>query len=307
MDHSQSLFFTPRTPYGTRMPKGTPWQNHMRASENRGTMPNPAPGASFRLAGQKNQNIPPAAGGQGVKPQPLAQAPASFDPNAKLYRVTGDPKTGVPAKFDLVDPKDIKAKNATIWINGMANDPQHAAELGLFHTGKSDFYMIHNPTHGAADLGECAVQKLGLRTKVADSTRDLLRHFDLPSATVTAHSQGTMIVNSALGDLRKEGKDMRGLTLNYHGAAANSLLSRALAQRIGAHVNEFTGHALDPVHNIVGMNTLNPLRIAGSVLAAPLLFNKDRDVSPHSKPDGQAKRLGPVFQSPLFHPLLPRH
>jgi hypothetical protein len=157
------------------------------------------------------------------------------------------------------------------------------------------------------DLGESTLQKLGLRTKVANSTRDLLRHFDLPTANVTSHSQGTMIANSALGDLRKEGKDMRGLQMNYHGAAANSLLSRALAHRIGAQVNEFTGHALDPVHNIVGMNTLNPLRIAGSVLAAPLVFSEDRNLSPHSKPDGQAKRLGPVFQSRLFHPLLPRH
>jgi hypothetical protein len=40
----------------------------------------------------------------------------------------------------------------------------------------------------------------------------------------------------------------------------------------------FTEYALDAVHHIVGMNTLNPLRIAGSVLAAPLLFSKDRDV-----------------------------
>lgn len=265
------------------------------------------PSESFRLAFQQQQNAAAAPRRRAQGSPPPAPAKVPFDPSAKLYRVTGDPKTGVPTSKALVNPKDIKAKNATIWINGMANDPQRAAELGLFHTGKPDFYMIHNPTHGAEDLAECAVQKLGLRTKVADSTRDLLRHFDLPTANVTAHSQGTMIANSALGDLRKEGKDMRGLQMNYHGAAANSLLSRALAHRIGAQVNEFTGHALDPVHNIVGMNTLNPLRMAGSVLAAPLVFSKDRDLSPHSKPDGQAKRLGPVFQSRLFHPWLPRH
>lgn len=277
----------------------------------------PATGPKLSASGRKSLGLGPApaqAPNQArtarpqQQPQPDAAKPEKWDPNAKLYRVTGDPKSGVPAKYDLVNPKDIKAKNATIWINGMANDPQHAAELGLFHTGKGEFYMIHNPTHGGlADIGESSLQKLGLRTKVANSTRDLLRHFDLPSANVTAHSQGTMIVNSALGDLRKEGKNMKGMTMNYHGAAANSLLSRALAHRVGAKVNEFTGHALDPVHNIVGMNTLNPLRIAGSLLATPLLFNKDRDKSPHSKPDGQARKLGPIFQTKLFHPFLPRH
>lgn len=277
---------------------------------------------SFLRFRQPPKNLQPAASGgrQGAAPavQPRKQTEQvqsqgqqqkqPWDPNAKLYRVTGDPKTGKANKPELVNPKDIRAKNATIWINGMANDEKRAAELGLFHTGKGEFYMIHNPTHGGIrDIGESSLQKLGLRTKVANSTRDLLRNFDLPSANVTAHSQGTMIVNSALGDLRKEGKNMKGMTMNYHGAAANSFLSRALAHRVGAKVNEFTGHALDPVHNIVGMNTLNPLRIAGSLLAAPLLFNKDRDKSPHSKPDGQAKKLGPIFQSKLFHPFLPRH
>jgi len=219
--------------------------------------------------------------------------------------VTGDPVTG-EGKAVPVDTKDINPKNAHIWINGMTNNVDQARKLGLFHTGKLKFYMIHNPTGGmAGDLGESTLQKLGLRTKVANSTRDLLRHFDLPTAIVTAHSQGSMIMNSALGDLHREGKNMKGLNLNYHGAAANSFISAALAHRIGARIKNFEVHALDAVHNIVGMNTLNPLRIAGSVLAAPLMFNNDQEKSTHSKPNGQAKKLGPIFQSPLFNPLVP--
>jgi hypothetical protein len=263
------------------------------------------PSESFKLAYRQKQNAAAAPRGQVRGTQPPAPARAKFDPNARLYRVTIDPKTKVVTHTEI-SPKDIQKKNAHIWINGIANEPDKAAKLGGYHTGKKEFYMIHNPTGGMlGDLGESTLQKLGLRTKVANSTRDLLRHFDLPSANVTAHSQGTMILNSALGDLRKEGKDMRGMNLNYHGAAANNLLSAGLAHRVGAHIQNFQGHALDPVHNIVGMNTLNPLRIVGSVLAAPLLFNSDPDKSSHTKPDGQAKKLGPIFQSDLFNPLFP--
>lgn len=229
-----------------------------------------------------------------------------WDPNATVWLVTGDPNDLDSAKITPVRVQDIDPKNATIWLNGMANDAQSAAELGLNHTGKGSFYMIHNPSNGGlSDFGESAVQKLGIPTKVAKSTRDLLRHFDLPTANVVAHSQGSLIANDALEDLRKEGKDMRGMKVKYHGAAANVLKSKMLADSIGAEMEEFRGHALDPVHNIVGMNTMNPLRIAGSLVAAPLLFNSDREKSPHTLKPGDAKKLSPVFNRPVFHPLVP--
>jgi hypothetical protein len=266
----------------------------------------PPTGPRLSASGRRSLGLAPAQAAPAQKQRTQAQPEKPWDPNAKLYRVTVDPKTGKPNKPELISHKDIKAKNATIFINGIANDPKDAAELGAYHTKKPEFYMIHNPTNGMIkDLGESAVQKLGFRTKVANSTRGLLRPFDLPTANLVAHSQGTMIMNSALGDLRKEGKDMKGMNLHYHGAAANSFVSAALAHRIGAHIPEFRGHPLDPVHNIIGMNAINPLRIVGSVLGAGLMFSKDRDKSSHSKPDGDAKRLGPIFQTPLFHPGLP--
>jgi RHS repeat-associated protein len=230
-----------------------------------------------------------------------------WNPAAQLYKVKCDPKTGevLEKKSVTTSAKDNSIKNATIWLNGMANNSAKAAELGWFHKGKSEFYMIHNPSNGGInDVGECAPQRLGFETKVASTTRDLLGQFNLGSANVTSHSQGTMILNKALSGLRQEGKDMRGMHLNYDGAAANILTSKFLAHRIGAKIDRFEGHALDPVHNIVGMNTLNPLRIAGSLIASPMLF-MDRDTSPHSKRVGQAKNLSPFFQSKLFHPIAP--
>ena len=228
-----------------------------------------------------------------------------WNPNARLFKVTGDPKTGKWTSKVQVSAKEIQKKNATIWVNGMANNEDNAAELGLFHTGKSEFYMIHNPTNGGPnDIGECCVQGAQFQTKVATSTGEILKQFDLKTANITSHSQGTMILNKALKGLRKEGIDMKGMHLNYDGAAANVLASKMLAHRIGANIDRFEGHALDPVHNIVGMNTVNPLRIAGSLIASPLLF-KDRDTSPHSKRPEQAGNLSPIFQSWIFHPLTP--
>lgn len=114
-----------------------------------------------------------------------------------------------------------------------------------------------------------------------------------------------MILNSALEDLHKEGKDMKGMNLNYHGAAANSVLSAILAHRIGANKPHFDGHALDPVHNIIGMNTANPARIVGSLVAAPLVFSSDPNLSPHTYQNGHATKLPKLFQSKLFNALDP--
>jgi RHS repeat-associated protein len=209
-----------------------------------------------------------------------------WNPAAQLYKVTGDPKTGKVRKIIPISlsAKEVKNINAEIWINGMINNQDDAASLGLGHTGKSEFYMIHNPTNGGGSdlIEECAPQRLGFQSKVASTTRDILREFDLNSAHVTAHSQGTMILNKALRGLRDEKKNMVGMRLDYDGAAANVIGTKILAHQIGATIGRFEGHALDPVHNIIGMNTINPLRIAGSLIASPLLF-KDRDTSPHSK------------------------
>jgi len=228
----------------------------------------------------------------------------NWDPAAKLYRVKYNPKDPENSAVVPVTPKEIKAKNARIWINGMYNTKDDAVRLGVNHTGSNEFYMIHNPSDGPLnDFGECCVQKLGIKTTVASTTTDILRNFDLKTANIVAHSQGTMILNKSLQTLHKEGVEMKGMKLSYHGAAANVLRSRMFANKVGAEIVENDGHPLDAVHNIVGMNTVNPLRIAGSVIAAPLLFKNDR-ISPHTNKGG-GKDLPKVFNSPLFHQILP--
>jgi hypothetical protein len=75
-------------------------------------------------------------------------------------------------------------KNATVFINGMDNDPQSAAQLGLNHTGKSQFYMVYNPTNGGLSdfLQRCIPERLGVNLTVDKTAAELLKRFDLPRA-----------------------------------------------------------------------------------------------------------------------------
>jgi RHS repeat-associated protein len=103
------------------------------------------------------------------------EAKQKVSSEAKLYHVHFDKKIKNPTwrdvQFDEPDPSEINKVNAKIWINGMANKEQPAAELGFLHTGWKDFYMIHNPTQGGPkDFGECVWNSFHLPSKVVKST-----------------------------------------------------------------------------------------------------------------------------------------
>ena len=222
-----------------------------------------------------------------------------FHPEARLYRVNYDPKDPKKTSYKEVSARDIKKKNALIWVNGMNNDRDNAGRLGANHTGSNKFYMIHNPSNGGlADFGECFVEKLGFNTKVATTTAEILRNFDLKTAKIVAHSQGTMILSDALRQLNQEGVGMAGMRTELDGSAAHTpRLSRFLTS-VGAEKPIVTGHALDPVHNIVGMNSISPARIVGSTVAVPLVF-MNPNLSSHTTKEG-GKDLPEVFHSRIF-------
>lgn len=72
-----------------------------------------------------------------------------------------------------------------------------------------------------------------------------------------------------------------GLTLRYYGAAANRWVAKDLVRAVNAVWGGMQNHWFDAVGNIIGVNTLNPLKWIGSLLASPLLFFSS--VSPHSQ------------------------
>jgi hypothetical protein len=163
--------------------------------------------------------------------------------------------------------------------------------------------MIHNPTNGfASDAAECIPQRLGLLTKVASTTAEILSKFDLPTARIVAHSQGTMILNNSLRRLDQQGKDMRGLRVEVDGAAAQTWRMGRFLEGVGAQRLQVYGNPFDPVHNVIGLNTLNPLRIVGSIIATPLLFSKE-SISPHTNKEGF--HIPHWLRSTILHPLMP--
>jgi RHS repeat-associated protein len=214
----------------------------------------------------------------------------NWDPNSKLYKVTKNSKDPEKPSIVEVSARDIKRKNATIWMNGMNNDRDAAAQLGLNHTGEDEFYMVHNPSNGApSDLfNECTKNKLRLETEVVNSAAEILKEFDLNTAKITAHSQGTMILQQAMQKLDASGVDMAGATVQLDGAAAHIPGKNGFGAELksyGANMLPPRGSPFDAVHNIVGGNTKNPAKLIGSLIAAPLLFT-NQNLSPHSTVEG---------------------
>lgn len=207
---------------------------------------------------------------------------------ARLYHVTLDAKTREPKIELITNFKSISGKGANIWINGMANTKDKAADLGGIHTKLTNFYMIHNPSNGAmSDFScECTLQRVGLKLNVDRTSAELLAKFNLEKSTVYAHSQGTMILNMSIKSLHEQGVSMNGMKTIYHGSAANYFQSKRVNKCVGAFLVDFDGHPLDAVHNIVGLNTKNPLRIGGSIIASPLLFVGGKNWSPHTTDNG---------------------
>ena len=214
-----------------------------------------------------------------------------FHPEAKLYFVNADPYDPKKAIYTEVTSANTgKIKNATVFVNGMANDLNSAAELGLNHTGKKAFYMIYNPSQGFSDFLEAVPERLGLPLTVDNTTRRILaRSFDLPTSSIYAHSQGTLITNNALEDITRAGINTRGMKLYYDGSAANHSKTGEIANAAGATIERFEGNPYDFVHNVIGLNTRNPYRITGSTLLGfPAMFSDVRNASPHGLQGGGA-------------------
>lgn len=144
--------------------------------------------------------------------------------------------------------------------------------------GRDDVY---NPSHGfIADLTESFLMKITGTSSLGNQLAGVLQNYSGLTAIV-AHSQGSLIVSNALGVLAQSGfRFASQVSITYYGSAANVIVGRGLAQSVGANLN-VVNHALDAVGNIVGFNTLNPIKFVGSILASPTMFMGSA-VSPHS-------------------------
>ena len=184
-------------------------------------------------------------------------------------------------------------------VNGMQNAKNRAVNLMPAHVEHAfgsqirEFTLFHNPTTGVlGDLWESAKDKLSATTPMAEHLAAVLDDSQKAKHKVNwvAHSQGAVAFVQAVNHHNK----MKGTSLNhhkiqFHGGANNAWQTNKILSKAGiGKYGEDNNHPFDLVPNIIGLNTLNPIKIIGSTIAAPALsdsgpFKKLK--SPHTLPN----------------------
>ena len=175
-------------------------------------------------------------------------------------------------------------------INGMLNQPGYAAWLMSQHVekefgeGVDKFTLFYNPTKGAfADGLESLRDKLGFTTEVAKQFSEVLKQSQNSGRQVdwVAHSQGGIIFSEAV---RVSQSDLSNNSVAFHSGANNQWVTNSIMEGAGVRVIGYRDHPFDPVPNIAGFNTLNPVKLIGSVFALPFVIWGGPEQSPHTLP-----------------------
>jgi hypothetical protein len=108
-----------------------------------------------------------------------------------------------------------------------------------------------------------------------------------------AHSQGGVIFSEAV---RFNGGNLSKNSVVFHAGANNQLMTNFILDK--ANINEqypgqtttYLNSPWDLVPNIVGLNTLNPIKITGSLLVVPSVIFGDPLSSPHTLPPAKPNK-----------------
>lgn len=200
-------------------------------------------------------------------------------------------------------------------VNGQSNNLAKASWLMGSHLeyefkNLSEYTLFHNPSIGGiGDTWESLRDKLGITTPVTKKFAEVLEATQKAGNETSwvAHSQGGAIfaegvrylLNShssyALNKLRFNGirHPERGELLNkqsvaFHANANNNFRSKPLFERAGVRVLAIRANDYDMVPNIIGMNTLSPRKLVGSLIYSNHVFNGSVMQSPHTLMQDQA-------------------
>src|SRR5262249_51810671 len=131
--------------------------------------------------------------------------------------------------------------------------------------------------------------KLGFTTAIAKQFAAVLQDVQASGreTQLFAYSQGGAITASAVGYLNATGGgSLSNISVLCNGCANNRMVSASIFASAGISSVRYDPGAsfrngFDAVANIVGLNTLNPIRLIGSLLAIPLLFGPN-STNPHA-------------------------
>jgi RHS repeat-associated protein len=203
-----------------------------------------------------------------------------FTPDVSSFALNGY----VYAKSNLVDQpsqwgqQGITNSVNTYYnvINGMGVSLNDARDNGIsqvtgYDQSATQFTLWHNPSEGLfLDLLESAADKLGITTQIAKQTASLLS--SNPQSLWFLHSQGSLIFSSAVSYLNEKGVSLSNVSAVFNGAAANQWVTGMIMAQAGVTIKEWNAHPGDFVHDVIGLNTINPLRLVPSVLMLPTLL-----------------------------------
>jgi len=197
----------------------------------------------------------------------------------------------------------------------------------------SEYTLFHNPSDGEGwkDTWESVQDKFGFTTDVTKKFANVLQRTKTEEQQVkwVAHSQGGLIFAEAVrytlngnsgmaitggfnGIFRKDkGQVLDNHSVSFHGNANNNKRSKLLFDRAGVKVLATRGHDYDLVHNIIGLNSVNPWKFLGSVVYSNHVLGGSVQQSPHTMmhrdwaawninmSSGNGKGRGPIQKS--FH------
>lgn len=174
----------------------------------------------------------------------------------------------------------------------MNNTQEYAKELAIDHLSRAygnvtNFTLAYNPTRGPlADLWESFRDKLGFTTQVTREFSGVLQNIQNRGVSVkwVAHSQGGVIFSEAV---RISSGDLSRNSVAFHSGANNIVVTNSILRSHNVSTMGYLNPRNDPVPNLAGMNTINPVTIARSLFQ---LYNviwgapstPENPISPHT-------------------------
>ncbi|MFA7556016.1 MAG: hypothetical protein WCY88_17360 [Spongiibacteraceae bacterium] len=270
--------------------------------------------STFQLSNDSYRVDYRVTGGQvvvyNIQPLDRIQIQRDKQEQVALYKVKRNAR-GIWQTSNQVD----KVTTRYAAVNGQSNNLTKATWLMGSHLeyefkSLQEYTLFHNPSIGSVgDSWESFRDKMGFTTPVTKKFAKILAETQAAGNETkwVTHSQGGAIFaegvryilndnsHSALHQFRLNGlrNPEKGELLNkqsvaFHANANNNLRSKPLLKRAGINVIAIRANDYDMVPNVLGLNTLNPRKLIGSMVYMSHVLNGSVTQSPHTLMQDQA-------------------
>jgi RHS repeat-associated protein len=196
---------------------------------------------------------------------------------AHLHHVSRDPVTG---RWSSVSETDAIAVSI-VAINGILTDLDAAVvtmarAVERAHPSALSFTLFHNPTEGLLrDAAETLLDKLGFTTKIAREFSAVLQSaqkMDRRIDVVAMSQAGVIFAESVRWGVANGAGSFSNIGLHCIGCANNPWVSGRIFSSAGITRVKYDDNRNDFIPNIIGLHSLDPRTVGGSMLSLPLLL-----------------------------------